>query len=69
MATPVVRKGKVTLTESQYQLLVTTAAQCDYAEFHGDTACYRAAVGHARAALSAIGEQTAEEESTQEEGE
>lgn len=69
MAKPVVRKGRVTLTASQYQLLVTTAAQCDHAEFHGDPACYRAAVGHARAALSAIGEQTAEEESKQEEDE
>jgi hypothetical protein len=69
MTKPVVRKGKVTLTEGQYQLLVTTAAQCDYAEFHGDPACYRAAVSHARAALSAIGEQTAAEESKDEEEE
>lgn len=66
MTKPVVRKGKVTLTEEQYQLLVTTAAQCDYADFHGESACYRAAIQHARAALSAIGEQTAEEESKDE---
>lgn len=69
MAKPRVRNGKVTLTEEQFRLLVTTAAQCDYAEFHGDPGCYRAAVGHARAALSAVGEQTAEEESEQEEDE
>lgn len=69
MAKPVVRKGKVTLTEGQYQLLVTTAAQCDYADFHGDPSCYRAAVSHARAALSAVGELIAEEEARQEEDE
>lgn len=67
MARPRVRNGKVTLTEEQFRLLVTTAAQCDYAEFHGDPGCYRAAIVHARAALSAIGEQTAEEESKREE--
>lgn len=69
MAKPDIRKGKVTLTEEQFRLLVTTAAQCDYAEFHGDPGCYRAAVSHARAALSAVGEQTAEEESSKEEDE
>lgn len=69
MAKPIVRKGKVTLTEGQYQLLVTTAAQCDYADFHGDPACYQAAIQHSRAALSAIGEQTAEEESKDDEDE
>lgn len=69
MAKPRVRNGKVTLTEEQFRLLVTTAAQCDYAEFHGDPGCYRAAVSHAKVALAAIGEQTAEEESKQEEDE
>lgn len=69
MATPRVRNGKVTLTAEQYQILVTTAAQCDYADFHGDGSCYQAAVNHARDALSAIGEQTAEEESEEEEDE
>ena len=29
MAKPRVRNGKVTLTEEQFRLLVTTAAQCD----------------------------------------
>lgn len=66
MAKPRVRNGKVTLTAEQYQLLVTTAAQCDYADFHGDGSCYKAAVNHARHALSAIGEKTAEQESDEE---
>ena len=69
MSKPRVRNGKVTLTEEQYRLLVTTAAQCDYADFHGDSGCHKAAVNHARDALSAIGELTAEQEADQEEEE
>lgn len=69
MAKPRVRNGKVTLTEEQYRLLVTTAAQCDYANFDGDGDCLDAAWHHAKLALQSIGEKTTEEERSEEEDE
>lgn len=69
MAKPRVRNGKVTLTEEQYRLLVTTAAQCDYANYDGDGNCLIAAWHHAKLALKAIGEKTTEEERAEEDDE
>ena len=67
MSKPVVIDGKVTLTQEQYRLLVTTAAQCDYANEEGDEGCLDSAWQHAKLALKAIGEKTREEENTEEE--
>ncbi len=69
MAKPEVIDGKVTLTEEQYRLLVTTAAQCDYANEEGDGDCLDAAWHNAKLALKAIGEKTREEEGAEEEDE
>lgn len=55
-----------TLTDEQYQLFVTVAAQVDYACWHGDDECLEAACEHARTALKSIGEKTAEEEADEE---
>ena len=66
MAKPRVRNGKVTLTEAQFRLLVTAAAQLDFSDQECDGKCYEAAVNHARAALVAIGEMTSEQEAGQE---
>lgn len=55
-----------TLTDEQYQLFVTVAAQLDYACYHGDWGCYEAACEHAKMALQSIGEKTAEEEADEE---
>lgn len=59
--------GKVTLTQKQYDLLLVTAAQTDYACFRGDDDCLDAAAFNAALALKAIGEKTAEEEQAEEE--
>lgn len=56
-----------TLTEEQYQLFVTVAAQLDYAYYHGDGDCLEAAYENARMALESIGEKTSEEETSEEE--
>lgn len=56
-----------TLTEEQYQLFVTVAAQLDYAYYHGDGDCLEAAYENARMALESIGEKTSEEEASEEE--
>lgn len=69
MVNPEVIDGKVTLTEEQYRLLVTTAAQCDYANEVGDGDCLDAAWHHAKLALKSIGEKTSEEENAEEEDE
>lgn len=69
MSKPEVIDGKVTLTEEQYRLLVTTAAQCDYANEEGDWDCLDAALHSAKLALKAIGEKTREEENAEEEDE
>lgn len=66
MTKPEVIDGQVTLTEQQYRLLVTAAAQLDFSDQECDGKCYEAAVNHARAALVAIGEMTAEQEAGQE---
>lgn len=50
------------LTDEQYQLLLTAAAQIDYAAYHGDEECMAAAAEHAAQALRALGELTAEDE-------
>lgn len=51
-----------TLTDEQYRLFVTVAAQLDYAYYHGDGDCLEAAYDHAKMALKSIGEKTSEEE-------
>lgn len=56
-----------TLTDEQYQLFVTVAAQLDYAYYHGDGDCLEAAYENARMALESIGEKTSEEEADDEE--
>jgi hypothetical protein len=57
------------ITEEQYRLLVTAAAQTDYACHHGDSNCMKAAAQHAAQALVAIGEKTAAQEEKEEEDE
>jgi hypothetical protein len=57
------------ITEKQYQLLVTAAAQTDYACHHGDGDCLEAAAKNAAKALIAIGEKTAAQEEEEEEDE
>lgn len=56
-----------TLTEEQYQLFVTVAAQLDYAYYYGDGDCLEAAYENARMALESIGEKTSKEEADEEE--
>jgi hypothetical protein len=69
MAKPKVIKGRVTLTERQFRLLLVTAAQCDYAVSEGDGDCLEAAGHNAKLALKSIGEKTAEQERKQREDE
>jgi hypothetical protein len=56
-----------TLTDEQYRLCITVAAQLDYAYFHGDGECLEAAYEHAKTLLKLLGEKTAEEEQEEEE--
>ena len=69
MSKPEVVDGKVTLTEEQFDLLLVTAAQCDYACEEGDWDCMEAAGRNAALALKAIGEKTRAEERAEEEAE
>ena len=64
---PRVRKGRVTLTEEQYRLLVCAAAQTDYGVPNGDWDCLEAAAHNAALALASVGEKTAAEERAEEE--
>lgn len=57
---------KRTLTEEQFQLVVTALSQADYAFFHGDGDCAEAAVRHLAMALKALGQKTAAEEADEE---
>ena len=61
--------GYTILKEGAYRLLVTAAAQVDYAVLSGDRRCLEAAAHHAALALTAIGEKTAAEERSEEEEE
>jgi hypothetical protein len=56
-----------TLTDEQYRLAVTVAAQVDYAWFSGERLCMEAAAGHAAMLLRELGEKTAAEERAEEE--
>lgn len=58
-----------TLTDEQYQLAVTVAAQVDYAWFSGERLCLEAAAGYAATLLHELGEKTAEEEAEEEDEE
>lgn len=56
-----------TLTDEQYRLVVTVAAQTDYGLYHGNRECLAAAGKHAALLLKELGEKTAAEERAEEE--
>lgn len=55
-----------TLTDEQYRLVVTVAAQTDYGVYHGNRECLEAAASHAALLLRELGEKTAAEEAEEE---